>query len=295
MGCDADWAPGCEKAALTRDATGVYSATDQMVTLPGSFQKALGCTDNWKPECLAPLMEPVGNGTYTYSTTALPEGEYEFKVAIRGSDNENYGQDGAVGGANYQFATKANKLVTFTYDSQTHKVAIASADAPVAGGRGEQRAYWVTSNILAWPTSLLPEGVTRAQVLDGSAAFSYELVTAPEGGAGLSDGAVTGATTAALTVAGDLPAEVTTAHPNLNGYIALKASPRRGRGPRGPHRPDRGRSEVGGERQRFHRRADRPRPRLPVCGQGHPGLVPAWAGTRLVTRRLRCGLPPLRT
>ena len=166
MGCDADWAPGCEKAALTRDATGVYSATfmlpagdyqykvaeggswdtsfgaggaaggganisytltettpvtffynrathrvwntatDQMVTLPGSFQKALGCTDNWKPECLAPLMEPVGNGTYTYSTTALPEGEYEFKVAIRGSDNENYGQDGAVGGANYQLQRK---------------------------------------------------------------------------------------------------------------------------------------------------------------------------------------------
>ena len=222
MGCDADWAPGCDKAALTRDATGVYSATftlpageyqykvaeggswdtaygaggaagganisytltettsvtffynrathrvwntatAQMVTLPGSFQKSLGCTDNWKPECLAPLLEPAGDGTYTYATTALPEGNYEFKVAIGGSDNENYGQDGAVGGANYQFATKANKLVTFTYDSATHKVDIASADAPVAGA-GEQRAYWVTSDILAWPTSLLPEGVTRAQV-----------------------------------------------------------------------------------------------------------------------------------
>lgn len=281
MGCDADWAPDCAKAALTRGATGVYSATftlpagdyqykvaeggswdtaygaggaagganisytlnettsvtfyydrathrvwntatDQTVTLPGTFQKALGCSDNWQAQCLAPLLEPTGDGTYTYSTTALPEGDYEFKVAIGGSDNENYGQDGTVGGANYQFATKANKLVTFTYDSSTHKVAIASADAPVAGN-GEQRAYWVTSNILAWPTSLLPEGVTRAQVLDGSAKLSYELVTAPEGGAGLSDGAVTGATTTALTVAGDLPAEVTTAHPNLNGYIALKA------------------------------------------------------------------------
>ena len=281
MGCDADWAPDCAKAALTRDATGVYSATftlpagdyqykvaeggswdtaygaggaagganisytlnettsvtfyydrathrvwntatDQTVTLPGTFQKALGCSDNWQAQCLAPLLEPTGDGTYTYSTTALPEGDYEFKVAIGGSDNENYGQDGTVGGANYQFATKANKLVTFTYDSSTHKVAIASADAPVAGN-GEQRAYWVTSNILAWPTSLLPEGVTRAQVLDGSAKLSYELVTAPESGAGLSDGAVTGATTTALTVAGDLPAEVTTAHPNLNGYIALKA------------------------------------------------------------------------
>lgn len=281
MGCDADWAPDCAKAALTRDATGVYSATftlpagdyqykvaeggswdtafgaggaagganisytlnettsvtfyydrathrvwntatDQTVTLPGTFQKSLGCSENWQAQCLAPLLEPVGDGTYTYSTTALPEGDYEFKVALRGSDNENYGQDGAVGGANYQFATKANKLVTFTYDSSTHKVAIASADAPVAGN-GEQRAYWVSANTLAWPTSLLPEGVTRAQVLDGSAALSYELVTAPEGGAGLSDGAVTGATTSALSVAGDLPAEVTTAHPNLNGYIALKA------------------------------------------------------------------------
>ena len=281
MGCDADWAPDCAKAALTRDATGVYSATftlpagdyqykvaeggswdtafgaggaagganisytlnettsvtfyydrathrvwntatDQTVTLPGTFQKSLGCSENWQAQCLAPLLEPVGDGTYTYSTTALPEGDYEFKVAIGGSDNENYGQDGAVGGTNYQFATKANKLVTFTYDSSTHKVAIASADAPVAGN-GEQRAYWVSANTLAWPTSLLPEGVTRAQVLDGSAALSYELVTAPEGGAGLSDGAVTGATTTALSVAGDLPAEVTTAHPNLNGYIALNA------------------------------------------------------------------------
>lgn len=51
---------------------------------------------------------------------------------------------------------------------------------------------------------LLPEGVTRAQVLDGSAKLSYELVTAP-GGAGLADGAVTGATTVALTVAVTCP------------------------------------------------------------------------------------------
>lgn len=122
MGCDADWAPGCDKAtrATRRACTARYAsgrrlpgtrspraargtrplvpgalrganisytltettpvtffynrathrvwntATDQMVTLPGSFQKALGC---WMVEARMPgaLMEPVGNGTYTYS------------------------------------------------------------------------------------------------------------------------------------------------------------------------------------------------------------------------------------
>ncbi len=48
-------------------------------------------------------------------------------------------------------------------------------------------------------------------------------MTAPEGGAGLTDGAVSGGTVTPLSVAGDLPSEVTLAHPNLNGYIALTA------------------------------------------------------------------------
>ena len=112
--------------------------------------------------------------------------------------------------------------MTFTYDSATHKLDIASSDVPVVGS-GEQRAYWVSANMLAWPTSLLPQGVTRAQVLDGSAALTYELVTAPEGGASVAEGSVTGGNTTPLSVVGDLPADVTAAHPNLNGYIALEA------------------------------------------------------------------------
>ena len=353
MGCDADWAPGCDKAALTRDATGVYTATftlpagdyeykvaeggswdvafgvggaagganiayslkettevtfyynhathrvwntatAQMVTLPGSFQKSLGCTDNWKPECLAPLLEPAGDGTYTYATTALPEGNYEFKVAIGGSDNENYGQDGAVGGANYQFATKANKLVTFTYDSTTHKLDIAASDAPVAGS-GEQRAYWVTSDILAWPTSLLPQGVTRAQVLDGSAKLSYELVTAPEGGAGLADGAVTGASTSALTVAGDLPADVTKAHPNLNGYIALKASLDEA-GAREALTGQIAVAQKSGESvNAFTGVQIAPVLDSLYAAKGHPGLVRREVERSRKPRRSRCGHPPPRT
>ncbi len=65
--------------------------------------------------------------------------------------------------------------MTFTYDSATHKLDtppltfLLSASARAARLLGQCRNP-------AWPTSLPPQGVTRAQVLDGSA-LSYELVT----------------------------------------------------------------------------------------------------------------------
>ena len=45
MGCDADWAPDCAKAALTRDATGVYTAT---FTLPaGDYEYKVAEGGSW--------------------------------------------------------------------------------------------------------------------------------------------------------------------------------------------------------------------------------------------------------
>ncbi len=61
-----------------------------MVTLPGSSGKDLLALTT-SLECLAPLMEPVGGGTYIYETRAPPEGTYELKVAVGGSWDENYG------------------------------------------------------------------------------------------------------------------------------------------------------------------------------------------------------------
>ena len=196
------------------------------VTLPGSFQDELGCESDWDPACLASIMRPNGDGTWTFSTAALPTGSYEVKVAVGLSWAENYGVDGAADGANYSFSATAGKSVVFTYEESTHLLTIAVTDPPVAG-TGEERAYWVDSTTLAWPVSLLPDGVTRADVVgdDGTPAadapISLGLVTSPDGGAALADGKVTGGTETPLRVLGNLSDDVLAAHPNLADYIAV--------------------------------------------------------------------------
>ena len=53
--------------------------------------------------------------------------------------------------------------MTFTY-TLTCTLDTTTALPPVAGSE-EQRAYWVTPTILAWPLSLLPRGMDREVVV----------------------------------------------------------------------------------------------------------------------------------
>ena len=71
------------------------SVNQVIATITGSFQKALGCSDNTQPNCLRSwLQDPEGDGTYAFTTTALPTGSYDAKVAINLSMDENYGTNG---------------------------------------------------------------------------------------------------------------------------------------------------------------------------------------------------------
>ena len=50
---------------------------------PGSFQSELGCAVDWDPSCLRSwLQDPDGDGIGRFSTSVLPPGDYEAKVAI---------------------------------------------------------------------------------------------------------------------------------------------------------------------------------------------------------------------
>jgi glycosidase len=106
---------------------------------PGSFQSELGCVNDWDPSCLRSwLQDADGDGTYTFQTTALPAGNYESKVAINESWDENYGAGGAQNGANISFNVPTdNAQVTFSYNPTTHVLTIETANTPPPAGNVE--------------------------------------------------------------------------------------------------------------------------------------------------------------
>ena len=124
--------------------------------------------------------------------------------------------------------------MTFTY-TLTCTLDTTAALPPVAGSE-EQRTYWVTPTILAWPLSLLPRGMDREVVVTNAgdplpgSGLALRLITAPDGGAAAIHGRILGAdgmptpTVTPLRIVGNLPGEVLAAHPHLEGYIALSTT-----------------------------------------------------------------------
>ena len=160
------------------------------VTLVGSLQSELGCPGDWQPECAQTALAPVAGSPGVFRATFdVPAGGYEYKVALNGSWDENYGAGGVAGGSNIALKAPGGAL-TFTYDHHSHVIA---DDAPFVLA-SERAAHWLRGGLIAW----------RAP-----AAASYALVWAPEGGLKVAGGAIAGGSSAPLTpVASGLPADV---------------------------------------------------------------------------------------
>ncbi|WP_374947363.1 pullulanase-type alpha-1,6-glucosidase [Agreia sp.] len=185
-----------------------------IVTLAGSFQSEIGCPGDWNTDCLGTwLQDGDKNGIYEWSTSALPAGNYETKVAHNLTWDESYGVGGDTGGGNYGFATGGQKQVQFRYDITTHLLDIIVTDPPVAG-TGEERAHWISADTLAWPAALLGDGDPTE--------LTWSLHHSAEATLALTDGDVQGGDSIALRYD---PAGLTTAQqekfPALRGYLAL--------------------------------------------------------------------------
>lgn len=90
------------------------------VAVVGDLGNALGAVD-WDP-ANSDLQLNFDRSNELWRLTAdLPAGQYEYKVALNGSWEENYGQDGHPDGTNMEIH-HAGGPVTFLYDHATHTV-----------------------------------------------------------------------------------------------------------------------------------------------------------------------------
>ena len=112
-----------------------------IATAAGSFQSELGCPGDWQPDCLRSWLQDVdADGTYTFSTTVLPPGGYEFKVALNETWDVSYGQGG--GSSNVPFTVSvAGSTVSISWNSTTH-VPTVTVTAPGGALRTPNNVEW---------------------------------------------------------------------------------------------------------------------------------------------------------
>lgn len=198
------------------DATKWFTSSAQgpLITLPGSYQSEVGCPGDWQPDCLVTsLQDKDGDGIYTYTTSAIPAGSYEVKVAHNLGWDENYGVGGAPGGANIPFTAPGGKPITFTYDIATHILTIEVTDPPLPG-LGQQQAHWIDAGTIAWPAELVGDA--------DQADLTWRLHHAPDASLEVTDGAVVGGEALDLTlIPGGLTDEQVARFPALADYVAL--------------------------------------------------------------------------
>ena len=90
------------------------------VTIAGSLQSELGCGGDWDPGCAVTGLgydagDQVWQGTFT-----VPAGSWEYKAALNGTWDENYGANAQPNGPNIPLNPAAPADVKFYYDHGTH-------------------------------------------------------------------------------------------------------------------------------------------------------------------------------
>jgi pullulanase-type alpha-1,6-glucosidase len=178
-----------------------------IATVAGSFQSELGCPSDWSPDCLRSwLQDTDGDGIYTFETSALPLGDYQFHVALNETADETYPTSGDV-----SFKVKrANQPIFFSFDPVTKAVVVSVTGAP-KGNLGKARAHWLTRDTIAWDVTAVPT-------------YTYQLLASFSGGMQLTPAGIVGTDVQTITLtpaAGGLPQPLRDKYPHLAGYNAF--------------------------------------------------------------------------
>lgn len=153
-----------------------------MVNIPGSLQSAIGCDGDWQPDCAASQLiydaeDDIWAGTFT-----LPAGTYEYKVAINGSWDENYGGNGDASGPNIGLTVATEGAVKFLYDHETKWIADNVRHAIVTATGSFQSELgcpgdWQPDCLQSWMQDVDGDGIYTL-ITSGIPAGDYEMKAA---------------------------------------------------------------------------------------------------------------------
>ncbi len=154
---------------------------DLVVSVPGNHNTEMGCGGDWDPACEPARLAKRADGVYAGAFT-LPAGDYEYKVAIGGSWDVNYGAGGVPGGANVAYSLAAETTVTFYFDPVTHWFT-STAQGPILTAPGSYQSEagcpgdWQPDCLASWLKDPDGDGVYELTV-DDLPEGSYEVKAA---------------------------------------------------------------------------------------------------------------------
>lgn len=151
--------------------------TPKIVSLTGTFQEALGCTDNWMTDCEASKLTYEALNDIWQASFQLPAGNYEYKAILDSNLSHSYGLYG-LSGENSPAITlelSSDQIVNFYYDHKTGWITddVNALIVSVAGNFQEKvgcSEEWQAECLRAW-----------MQDVDGDGIYTYETVHIPAG------------------------------------------------------------------------------------------------------------------
>ncbi len=153
------------------------------VTVAGTIQSQLGCDGDWQPPCEATMLT-LGEDNVWRGVYKLSAGDYEYKAALNGSWDENYGLNAAPGGANIPLTVPEDGTVRFYYDHRSNWItdSVNSRIVSVMGSFQDEAgcaADFEPTCMVAWMQDPSDQGTYTASI-EALPAGAYEALVVVE-------------------------------------------------------------------------------------------------------------------
>lgn len=161
--------------SLSVAVAAVQDTLPESVTVAGTIQSVLGCAEDWQPACDETFLNYDAADDLWRSTFDLTAGSYEYKVALNGTWDTNYGLGAEPGGANIPLVLEEDSSVTFIFDAKTGWV-LDTINHIIANVPGSFQSE------IGCPDDWQPGCLyTLLQDADGDGVYSYETALLPPG------------------------------------------------------------------------------------------------------------------